>query len=413
MSESRSINEERDPMSIFSWGSATDTGNLRTINQDFYATSNTLFIVADGMGGHASGELASEIAIRTVLQEREYITPDDFGNQIRLANEAVRSEANNNPDHKGMGTTLCGITQIHSNEDVFQQLAIANIGDSRVYLLSRDSFSQITQDHSLVEEMFLQGKITADQAAVHPNRNVITRALGIDDDASVDCWHIPARKGDRFLLCTDGLTNEVSDTEISETLQTYDNPQEAALRLVSLANQNEGKDNITVVVVDVIQGSDVDFPTEFPPSPISVGPETERDTQSPNPEFETAASSITPEWEPTPRNILKLAIAVLSLLLVIGVFIGRDARDNYFVTFEQTENISVDNSQILIFKGQPNSVLWFDPTIEERIPILGLDLDEETVSEIQKKPEFDTLEDAQIFIDDLKGVIEKNRQRTD
>ena len=95
------------------------------------------------------------------------------------------------------------------------------------------------------------------------------------------------------------------------------------------------------------------------------------------------------------------------------MFIGRDARDNYFVTFEQTENISVDNSQILIFKGQPNSVLWFDPTIEERIPILGLDLDEETVSEIQKKPEFDTLEDAQIFIDDLKGVIEKNRQRTD
>ena len=413
MSESRSINEERDPMSIFSWGSATDIGNLRTMNQDFSATSNTLFVVADGMGGHASGELASEIATKIVLQEREYITPDDFGNQIRLANEAVRSEANNNPDHKGMGTTFCGITKIHSNEDVIQQLAIANIGDSRIYLLSGDSFIQITQDHSLVEEMFLQGKITADQAAVHPNRNVITRALGIDDDATVDCWHIPARKGDRFLLCTDGLTNEVSDAEISETLQTFDNPQETAHRLVSLAKQNEGKDNITVVVVDVIQGSEFDFPTEFPTSPISVGPETEIDIQSPNPEFQTAASSINPEWEPTPRNILKLAVTILTLLLVVGVFIGRDARDNYFVTFEQTENTSADNSQILIFKGQPNSVLWFDPTIEERTPILGLDLDEETVSEIQKKPEFETLEDAQIFIDVLKGVIEKNRQKTD
>jgi serine/threonine protein phosphatase PrpC len=413
MSESRSINEEKDSASIFSWGSATDIGNLRKINQDFHATSNTLFVVADGMGGHVSGELASEIATKTVFQEREYITPDDFGNQIRLANEAVRSEANNNPDHKGMGTTLCGITTIHSNEDVLQQLAIANIGDSRIYLLSGDSFIQITQDHSLVEEMFRQGKITANQAAVHPNRNVITRALGIDDDATVDCWYIPARKGDRFLLCTDGLTNEVSDAEISETLQTFDNPQETALRLVSLANQNEGKDNITVVVVDVIQGNEFDFPTEFPPYPISVGPETEIDIQSPNLEFETAAPSINPEWEPTPGNILKLAATILALLLVVGVFIGRDARDNYFVTFEQTENISVDNSQILIFKGQPNSVLWFDPTIEERTPILGLDLDEETVSEIQKKPEFETLEDAQIFIDDLKGVIEKNRQKTD
>ena len=286
-----------------------------------------------------------------------------------------------------------------------ETLAVANIGDSRIYLLSQGKFSQITEDHSLVEEMRREGKITEKEAESHPHRNIITRALGIDVEANVDCWEIPIHKDDRFLLCTDGLSNEVSAEEIRHILEKVDSPQEAAEQLVRLANSNGGNDNTTVVIVDVKEGEESTTPSTA--SPISVPTPHETSSFS----FSTTSRSLgnrpegATEWETTPENIRKLIVTALVMLLIIGVFIGRYARDNYFVSFEQVGDTSIENSQILIYQGRTSSILWFDPTIEERRPILGRDLDERTVEEIKQKPQFETLQEASKYLDALQEEI--------
>ena len=186
MSYDRTIVETNTSSNLFDSGFATDVGNIRKMNQDFLAVSDSLFVVADGMGGHRGGEAASEIAVKKIIEKQRYSTVQSFRDQFINANTTVRSEAGRNADWEGMGTTLCGITLISSGEGDEEKLAIANIGDSRIYLLSQGLFSQVTEDHSLVEEMRREGKITAQEAEIHPHRNIITRAVGIDEDANVD-----------------------------------------------------------------------------------------------------------------------------------------------------------------------------------------------------------------------------------
>ncbi len=403
MSDDRIIADLKTSSSSFDLGFVTDVGKIRKMNQDFLAVSNSLFIVADGMGGHRGGEAASEIAIKKIFEKQTYSTVQSFRDQVIEANTAVRAKAETNSELEGMGTTLCGITLVESSTGNAETLAVANIGDSRIYLLSKGKFSQITEDHSLVEEMRREGKITEKEAESHPHRNIITRALGIDVEANVDCWEIPLHKDDRFLLCTDGLSNEVSAVEIRHILEKVDSPQEAAEQLVRLANSNGGNDNTTVVIVDVKEGEESSTPSTA--SPISVP--TPHQTSS----FSTTSRSLgnrpegATEWETTPENIRKLIVTALVMLLIIGVFIGRYARDNYFVSFEQVGDTSIENSQILIYQGRTSSILWFDPTIEERRPILGRDLDERTVEEIKQKPQFETLQEASKYLDALQEEI--------
>lgn len=403
MSDDRIIADLKTSSSSFDLGFVTDVGKIRKMNQDFLAVSNSLFIVADGMGGHRGGEAASEIAIKKIFEKQTYSTVQSFRDQVIEANTAVRAKAETNSELEGMGTTLCGITLVEPSTGNAETLAVANIGDSRIYLLSQGKFSQITEDHSLVEEMRREGKITEKEAESHPHRNIITRALGIDVEANVDCWEIPLHKDDRFLLCTDGLSNEVSAVEIRHILEKVDSPQEAAEQLVRLANSNGGNDNTTVVIVDVKEGEESSTPSTA--SPISVP--TPHQTSS----FSTASRSLgnrpegATEWETTPENIRKLIVTALVMLLIIGVFIGRYARDNYFVSFEQVGDTSIENSQILIYQGRTSSILWFDPTIEERRPILGRDLDERTVEEIKQKPQFETLQEASKYLDALQEEI--------
>ena len=290
-----------------------------------------------------------------------------------------------------------------------EKLAVANIGDSRIYLLSQGQFSQVTEDHSLVEEMRREGKITEQEAENHPYRNIITRALGINTEATVDCWELPIHKDDRFLLCTDGLSNEVSAAEIRHTLEVVDNPQEAAEQLVSLANANGGNDNITVVIVDVKEGEVSTKPSIISPISASIPDQSSPTSSSATSRSLGNRSEGATEWQTTPENIRKLIITALVTLLIVGLFIGRYARDNYFVSFEQVGNTSVENSQILIYQGRTSSILWFDPTIEERRPILGRDLDKRTIEEIRQKPQFETLEEASQYLDALQEEItEKN-----
>ena len=409
MSDDRTITNLNTPSSYFDLGFATDVGKIRKMNQDFLAVSDSLFIVADGMGGHRGGEIASEIAVKKLFDKKRYSTVQSFRDQVIEANTAVRAEAETNSQLDGMGTTLCGITMIEPSAGKAEKLAVANIGDSRIYLLSQGQFSQVTEDHSLVEEMRREGKITEQEAENHPHRNIITRALGINTEATVDCWELPIHKDDRFLLCTDGLSNEVSAAEIRHTLEVVDNPQEAAEQLVSLANANGGNDNITVVIVDVKEGEASTTPSII--SPISA---STPDQSSPTSSSATSRSlgnrpEGATEWQTTPENIRKLIITALVTLLIVGLFIGRYARDNYFVSFEQVGDTSIENSQILIYQGRTSSILWFDPTIEERRPILGRDLDERTIEEIRQKPQFETLEEASQYLDALQEEItEKN-----
>ena len=411
MSDDRIIADLKTSSSSFDLGFVTDVGKIRKMNQDFLAVSDSLFIVADGMGGHRGGEAASEIAAKKLFEKQTYSTVQSFRDQVIEANSAVRAKAETNSELEGMGTTLCGITLVEPSTGNAETLAVANIGDSRIYLLSQGKFSQITEDHSLVEEMRREGKITEKEAESHPHRNIITRALGIDVEASVDCWELPIHKDDRFLLCSDGLNNEVSAAEIRHTLETVDSPQEAAEQLVRLANSNGGNDNITVVIVDVKKGQESTTPSIVSPISASTPHETSSFSFSATPRDLGNRPEGATEWQTTPENIRKLIITALVMLLIIGLFIGRYARDNYFVSFEQVGDTPIENSQILLYQGRTSSILWFDPTIEERRPILGRDLDERTIEEIKQKPQFETLEEASQYLDELQeDITEKQNE---
>lgn len=236
--------------------SKTDTGRARNTNQDFvFCQENAvggfanLFIVADGMGGHNAGDTASRIAVEKVLEQiakSEKITPVGiWEDAIEVANEQVYNMSKTDESLEGMGTTFVGVTILDDTAYV------ANIGDSRLYLLS-DTFVQVTEDHSLVGEMVRSGQITRDEMRTHPNKNVITRALGITPSVHADCFEVTVKPGDVILLCSDGLCNMLEDTKIQSIIESSrDNVEEAGERLVQAANEAGGKDNISVVLINI------------------------------------------------------------------------------------------------------------------------------------------------------------------
>ena len=233
--------------------SATDVGQKRKINQDSIFASEqpvgnlpNLFIVADGMGGHNAGDFASRYAVSTVRdsilhsQERNPIKLIDEA--IHLANKGILSEAAEHAEMTGMGTTIVVTTVVDG------YAYTANVGDSRLYLYD-GGLKQITRDHSLVDEMVRMGEINADEARVHPDKNIITRAVGAADHVEADFFEVELCEDDRILLCTDGLTNMVRDEEICDTIRQNDNIETAASQLVAMANANGGRDNITVMII--------------------------------------------------------------------------------------------------------------------------------------------------------------------
>ena len=239
-------------MTNFRWGSATDIGQVRQNNQDAVLSDDGLFLVADGMGGHRGGEVASAIAVEQVQAHFTEPTTEALVEAVQAANKAVVDRSDTEPELRGMGTTLTGLARVRSDEDE-DRLAIVNVGDSRLYLLKGGTqLQQITEDHSLVATLERQGQLTKAEAAVHPHRNILTRALGIDPMVLVDSWEILPFVGDRYLLCSDGLFNEVPEEEITRILREVDDPDAAASTLVEMANAGGGRDNITVLIVDVL-----------------------------------------------------------------------------------------------------------------------------------------------------------------
>jgi len=241
----------------------TDTGRQRSGNEDSYYVRAPVFVVADGMGGARAGEVASRMAVQVF----EAGLPDKGSPEERLsllvqqANRSIYEKAQADPELSGMGTTL---TSALLDGD---HVAIAHVGDSRAYLLRDGTLTRLTQDHSLVEELLQRGKLTEEEAAEHPQRSIITRALGPEPIVEVDTYSQPVRPGDVVMLCSDGLTSMISEKRVEEVLRDSPGLREAADRLVAEANEAGGRDNITVVLfrVEEVDGSQpVDQPTIAP-----------------------------------------------------------------------------------------------------------------------------------------------------
>jgi protein phosphatase len=228
-------------------GFATDIGRVRQGNEDCYLAESPLFAVADGMGGHRGGEVASHLALDTV--EAMHLRGEGtLADQVREANRVVFQRSGEDREVAGMGTTLTAALVDGDG------LHLAHVGDSRAYLLRAGSLRQLTDDHTLVNRMVKAGEITRAEAEVHPHRNVVTRALGTEPEIPVDEQSVALLEGDRILLCSDGLTGMVTEEQIQAILETTDEPQQAADRLIRAANRAGGIDNITAVVLDVHEG---------------------------------------------------------------------------------------------------------------------------------------------------------------
>ena len=234
--------------------SMTDIGRKRNHNQDcVYSCEhpignlNNLFIVCDGMGGHKAGDYASAYTVKAIEREVE---SSEHTAQVRIlrdaiayANSQIYEKANQDDDFQGMGTTCVAAT---IDEDT---LYVANVGDSRLYLIDKN-IQQVTRDHSLVAEMVRVGSLDADEARVHPDKNIITRAIGAAKEVDIDFFEVELKKGDLILMCSDGLTNMVEDDEILRIVRSGNDVAEIVEELIKMANHNGGKDNIGVVVID-------------------------------------------------------------------------------------------------------------------------------------------------------------------
>lgn len=234
--------------------SVTDIGRKRKLNQDFVYSSDeavgnlkNVYIVADGMGGHQAGDYASKCTVETMVREIKGCFEQSpiriLSRAIRIANDQVRRKAREDESLYGMGTTVVAATVLG------KYLQVANVGDSRLYIINEE-VRQITRDHSLVEEMVRMGGFDREAARNHPDKNIITRAIGARDTIEIDFFHEELKSGDLILMCSDGLTNMLEDEEIGRILKTPGTIEERAERLIDAANQNGGRDNIAVILID-------------------------------------------------------------------------------------------------------------------------------------------------------------------
>jgi protein phosphatase len=329
----------------------TDTGRQREANEDSYFARPPLFAVADGMGGAQAGEVASQIAVEAF----EGVSSDDdappeelLRRTVQDANQEIFDLAEGDSTRSGMGTTLTAAL-VRGDE-----ISFGHVGDSRAYVYRDGKLKQITNDHSLVEELRRQGRLTRDQAAEHPQRSVITRALGPEPEVQVDTMTFRAQPGDVFLLCSDGLTTMLSDEDLLAILRREGDLDRTARRLVKAANDRGGRDNITVVLfrlesADEEAGAGEEGATLIGPSAEEEGftadavragaAEHARRRRPAHAESTTASGS---KW---PRRLLRGGIALLVLaLLAFGAIIG--ARQIWFLGTD-------DGGRVALYRGLP------------------------------------------------------------
>jgi PPM family protein phosphatase len=409
------------------WGSATDVGLVRTNNEDQLLAAAPLFAVADGMGGHELGEVAAQTAIEALATAFvNDITPRGLALAVQMANHAVyeRSETEGGGERR-MGTTLTTAALVQDGGR--DQIAVANVGDSRTYLLRDGALSQLTEDHNVPGELMRQGAISPDEAAVHPQRNIITRVLGTPGDVEVDLVQIDPRIGDRVLLASDGLFGEVDDEAIATILRRVPDPDEASAALVAAARNRGGADNITVVVVDVIDEEEAEAPSQVAgprrrggrrSAPAdstafdeavqaAVAAETQR--TAPRPVVEPAAvveevveAPVRDEpvelprmqwWRPTPAGIAFIVALVLILGTAVGILSWYGQR---------AYHVGLDGVNVAVFKGKPGGFLWLEPKVVERTKLRTWELPESRFDDLQAGKQFSDLAGTEKYIENLR-----------
>ena len=326
-----------------SHGACTHVGQVRRDNEDSFVAIDGLYVVADGMGGHSAGEVASALTVTTIKDaytttvpggnenghgdldhvKHGLTTPEQVAEAVALANTAVFVEALDDSAKSGMGTTLTGLVVTDPER---HQVVVANVGDSRTYLWRGDELHQVTKDHSHVQTLVDRGAISKAEARVHYQRNIVLRAIGIEAEVEVDLFPMTVENGDRFVLCSDGLVDEADDDEIVNEIRLGADPQELAERLVQLANDNGGRDNVTVIVVDVAvtsasddmtPGDTVSATNEDAATGKPTAPATESDTSpaASNSSDTSASVSIVR----SPRFVTALGAVALVATVVVGI----------------------------------------------------------------------------------------------
>jgi protein phosphatase len=390
------------------WGSATDTGRVRQANEDALLTVDGLYAVADGMGGHQAGEVASHLALETLASAFDAAGTDVLVAAVEQANTALVARAAEDPELAGMGTTLCAMALVEVNGS--DAIAVVNVGDSRLYLLSDGELHQITEDHSLVAALQRQGRITADEAAVHPQRNILTRALGIDGRVLVDSWEIIPVVGDRYLLCSDGLFNEVDESRIASVLRRLADPTEAAQELVRLANESAGRDNITCVIVDILDDAGRD------PAPVGDSRITSRSFPTDPAIAGSAPRASVDADEGSGASGSSLSHVLMSTITWrVGLFLGSLLVLALFVvgfvwwTGNRTYFVGTDGPEVVIYRGKPGGLLWIEPELVESTELTLDEVPGGSRAAVTAGVEESSLSAARQYVENLRDQIEQQR----
>ena len=418
-------------------GGATDVGLARANNQDQLLVATAIFAVADGMGGHAAGEVASQTAVDALRRSFEasagpslVASPQSVVEAAQAANRAVWNRAQAHSELRGMGTTLTAVALVVS--DGVEVLAVVNVGDSRTYRLRDGGLEQVTVDHSYVAELLAGGRIGQAEAEVHPQRHVLTRALGVGPDVDVDLLVLAPRSGDRYLLCSDGLSREVTDARVAATLRRLATPDGAARALVSEAKLNGGNDNITVVVVDVVDaGADDDDdgdPTEMVPAvapdatgligvPVPTGGAgAPGDLVARRPEPPVTPQPVTaagagrdagpgrrrrrrearlPQSRAVTGRVVAFVVLLAALVFAAAAGTAYYARSAYYVGLEAR--------QLTIFQGRPGGVLWWKPTIAARTGVTTAEVDAYHLASLRAGVQESSMCDANSYVTRLRA----------
>jgi PPM family protein phosphatase len=367
----------------------SDVGQVREVNEDSYLVEEPLFGVADGMGGHVAGDVASQTVISVITEKAsEPASPNALPDLLKEANSAIWEKAQSDPSLHGMGTT-CTLVLLEGERAFF-----AHVGDSRAYLFRDGELSQLTEDHTLVQRMVNEGRIGREDAHLHPQRSIITRALGVDREVEVDTFEIRVRDGDRLLLCSDGLTSMVPDRRIEEILTDESDPQRAGDRLIALANEAGGEDNITVVIVDIGEGVK-------PVASSATETEPQREPTDPTgPETLQPVKASDDVVAPPRRWIRVLVGTVLAVaILVAAGFIAV----RYFV-MERSYFVGVNESGLVtIFRGIPQDIAGVNLQEEEDVTSLALaDVPEFLRDNVEAGITADSLDEARNRVEDLE-----------
>jgi protein phosphatase len=408
-------------------GAATDVGQVRSINQDSFLLlpERQLFVVADGMGGHQGGEVASRLAVETLTSTYHEASVDSLADAITAANGQIHETGEGDTTLRGMGTTIVAAAIVPDDgapDPTTEQLVIASVGDSRAYLFRDGTFTQLTEDHSIVGDLVREGRITEAEAEVHPQRNIVTRVLGVYPEVEIDMWPVDPVTGDRFVLCSDGLFNEVRADGITSVLRRLADPQEAASELVRLANEGGGRDNITVVVLDVVDDGGVaekasaalaGEPSHVGAADDPAGFSAARGDE-PGPVTGAVEARAAPDEEPKAKRSSRPTFTWRTLAfgaLVVAVIGGAVATIQWYGT--STYYVGFDGDEVAIFQGRPGGLLWIDPKLEDGTGIERDEVPERYLDALEGGSEQASLTQAKVYVSNIeRDIIEEARTTT-